>query len=128
MPPPLNIPESQSAVNVHIIDSTARLRDLPSKDFFEPEFVGFDTLDIPSYSFLIEHPPSSRRVLFDLGLRQDWHNLAPEVVGYIKKEGWSITVEKDVAEILSEGGVKLDTIEAVIWRQSSCTLLIFSSS
>lgn len=122
MPPPLNIPESHNAVNVHIIDSTARLRDLPTKDFFEPDFVGFDTLDIPSYSFLIEHPPSSRRVLFDLGLRKDWRNLAPEVVGYIKDEGWSITVEKDVAEILSEGGIRLDSIEAIIWRQSSCTL------
>ena len=124
MPPPLNIPESHNAVNVHIIHSTARLRDLPTKEFFEPEFVGFDTLDIPSYSFLIEHPPSNRRVLFDLGLRKDWHNLAPEVVGYINEEGWSIIVEKDVADILSEGGISLDAIEAVIWRQSSCALFI----
>ena len=124
MPPRLSIPESQSSVNVHIIDSTARLRDLKTKDFFEPEFVGFDTLDIPSYSFLIEHPPTNRRVLFDLGLRKDWHNLAPEVVGYIKEEGWSITVEKDVAEILSEGGIRLDTIEAVIWRQFYCTVFV----
>ena len=63
-PPPLNIPTSQHTVIVHIINTTARLQELVTKEFFQPEIKGFDTLDIPSYSFLIDHPPTGHKVPF----------------------------------------------------------------
>ena len=115
-PPALNIPQSQSTVIVHVIDSTTRLQ-VPSKILLEPEIRGFDFLDCPSFSFLIEHPTSSRKLLFDLGMRKDWENLAPVIWSQIKTIGSKITVSKGVADILIDGGVKPEAIEAIIWRQ-----------
>lgn len=116
-PPPLNIPESNSTVIVHVIDSTARIQGISSNFFFEPEIKGFDTFDSPAFSFLIEHPTSGRKLLWDLGVRKDWQNLAPGIVKGIKDRGWEVTVEKGVAEVLlEEGGVKPEDIDSIIWR------------
>ena len=114
-PPALNIPSSQSTVIVHVIDTTARLQ-VPSRIVLEPEIKGFDTLDAPTFSFLIEHPTSGRKVLFDLGMRKDWENLAPVIVRQIENAGTKVNVEKGVADILNDGGVKPEAIEAIIWR------------
>jgi hypothetical protein len=116
IPPPLNIPDSNSTVVVHVINSTARIQGIPSNFFFEPEIKGFDTLDPTAFSFLIQHPASSRKLLWDLGVRKDWHDLAQGIAKAIKDRGWKVTVEKGVAEILEEGGVKLEDINSIIWR------------
>lgn len=118
-PPALNIPDSQSIVIVHVIDTTSRLR-VPSRILLEPEIKGLDTLEGPAFSFLIEHPANGRKVLFDLGMRKDWENLAPAIVGQIRNVGTKITVDKGVADILHDGGVKPDTIEAIIWSHYHC--------
>jgi len=89
---------------------------MPSNFFFEPEIKGFDTLDPTAFSFLIEHPASSRKLLWDLGVRKDWQDLAPGIAKAIKDRGWKVTVEKGVAEILEEGGVKPKDINSIIWR------------
>ena len=114
--PILNIPESESTVHVRIINSTSRLKDIPVQRFFEPEIKGFELFDCPAYSFLIEHPPSGRKVLWDLGIRKDWENLAPRIVKSIRDGGAQVTVEKGVAEILEEGGIKLGDVDSIIWR------------
>lgn len=83
-----------------------------------PEYKGFEQLVIPSYSFLIT-PSSGKHILFDLGVRKDWENMAPAVVDRIKKNGWTLKIEKDVAEILDEQasdvGVSSKDIDAVVW-------------
>ena len=53
--------------------------------------------------------------MFDLGVRKDWENMAPKIVERAKKAGWSIKVEKNVAEILEENGLRAADIEAIIW-------------
>ncbi|OCL06121.1 Metallo-hydrolase/oxidoreductase [Glonium stellatum] len=111
--PELNIPESSSTVKISVIDSTARLS-LPFSHFLTPTLKGKESIGGPAYSTLIEHP-SGRKVLFDLGVRKDWENMAPIIVGTAKKAGWSIKVEKNVAEILEERGLRTEDIEAVIW-------------
>ena len=55
-------------------------------------------------------------MLFDLGMRKDWQNLAPSIVSMIKTVGADIKVEKDVSEILEEGGIDLKDIDGIIWR------------
>ena len=115
-PPILNIPESEAIVHVRVINSTSRIRGIPASVFFEPEIKGFEVLDCPAYSFLIEHPPSGRKVLWDLGVRKDWENFAPRIRKRIRDGGWQVTVEKGVAEILEEGGLCPEDIDAVIWR------------
>ena len=115
-PPPLNIPDSKSTVNVHIINSTSRIKGIPCSMFMTPTYKGFDYLDVPAFCFLIENQSSGRKLLFDLGVRKDWENLPAPVVKRIKDGGWTVTVEKGVAEILQDGGVAPEDIEAIIWR------------
>ena len=114
--PPLNIPESLSTVNVRIIDTTSRLENLPSKSFVKPTYKSFETLSIPSYAFLIEHPNLKRKVVWDLGIREDWEKLAPTIVNRVKQGGWKLDIERGVGEILKANSVDLKGIEAIIWR------------
>ena len=83
---------------------------------YDPPIKGFDRLKCGTWSFHIEHP-SGRKLLYDLGCRKDWENLPP-ALGLEKMvgEGYlGLEVEKNVSEILTEGGVRLEEIEGVIW-------------
>lgn len=100
------VPPSSKTVNVRIIDTTASIH------ISMPSFVN---QSVPSWAFLIEHPPSGRRILFDLGVRKDWQNLAPPILSWMKQVNASCKVEKDVRQILEEGGVKGQSLEAIIW-------------
>ena len=116
LPPPLHIPDSESVVDVHIIDSTSRIKGIPFSVFTTPPYKGLNYLDCPAFSFLIQHQSSGRKILFDLGVRKDWENMPAKIVKRIKNGGWTVTVEKGVAEILLEGGVAPKDIEAIVWR------------
>ena len=124
--PTLNIPPSDTACKVSIIDSTAFIKGIPLGLLTTPMIKGADFLDCPSFAFLVEHP-SGRKVLFDLGVRKDWEHLAPGIVQFLKTNGWGIDVKKNVAEILEENGVKLDSIEAIVWRYESSAQSILST-
>ena len=115
-PPSLNIPDSKSVVNVHIINSTSRMKCIPYSLFMTPSYKGLDTLDAPAFSFLIEHQSSGRKLLFDLGVRKDWQNMPSTIVKRIEDGGFTVTVEKGIADILQAGGVAPKDIEAIIWR------------
>ena len=112
--PDLHIPPSDATVSVRIINTTLHITNMPVDLFVTPHIQGHDTLSCPAYSFLIEHP-SSRKLLFDLGVRKDPENLAPVIISRIRQENWGCATEKDVREILEEGGVALDDIEGIIW-------------
>ncbi|KAI4201314.1 MAG: hypothetical protein LQ350_003352 [Teloschistes chrysophthalmus] len=114
-PPQFQIPESTSTADVHIINSTSRIRGIPTDLMMEPHIDNFDVLDCPAFSFLIEHPKSHQKVLFDLGVRKDWENLSARIVKRLKDGGWQVEVEKGVADILKENNVDLKSINAVIW-------------
>lgn len=80
-----------------------------------PPVPGLDTFEeVPSISFLLEHP-SGRRLVWDLGIRKDYQNYAPKVASYIPSTGYSFRIDKDVAEVLRDGGVPLNTVEGIIW-------------
>lgn len=83
--------------------------------FFEPDIPGNTHLTCPAYSFLITHRSTNRKLLFDLGVPKDWTNLAPSVVELIHKIARELKVEKNVADILTEHGIPLKDIEAIIW-------------
>lgn len=77
-----------------------------------------------AYSFLISHKDPKtgihQRLLFDLGAPKDWKNdLPPSVADGVKKwerAGIRIECEKYLSEILEEGGVRLDSIDSMVWR------------
>ncbi|KAF2232483.1 Metallo-hydrolase/oxidoreductase [Viridothelium virens] len=112
--PPLNIPKSDATVSVSIIDSTTWI-EMPMYPFFEPDVPGKTQLTCPAYSFLITNGSSKRKILFDLGVPKDWTNMAPKIVNMIQKAGWSVTVEKNVSDILIENDIPLTDVEAIVW-------------
>jgi glyoxylase-like metal-dependent hydrolase (beta-lactamase superfamily II) len=113
--PELGIPSSPNTVNVSIIDTTATIRGYSARLFLSPPVKGHDWLADPVFSFLVHHPGLNRSILFDLGVRKDWENLSPRLLSQLKTLGWKLNVEKDVREILEEGGVDANIIEAIIW-------------
>ncbi|CAI4215978.1 unnamed protein product [Parascedosporium putredinis] len=68
----------------------------------------------PALSFLLEHS-SGRKLVFDLGVRKDYLNLAPKISNYIPTTPYKFDVTQDVIEVLEENGIKGEDIEAVIW-------------
>ncbi|KAJ6591507.1 hypothetical protein DFH09DRAFT_878155, partial [Mycena vulgaris] len=77
---------------------------------------GRDTFDIPVHSFLIEHKPSNSRLMFDLGVRKDPSNYAPAIATLFTAGLYSVPSDfKDIGELLEQGGIPLESINAVIW-------------
>ncbi|MCJ1289500.1 hypothetical protein MMC34_001033 [Xylographa carneopallida] len=112
--PDLHIPSANSIVQVSIIDTTTHIGGIPNGLFMVPPIPGYEYLNCPSYSFLIEHS-SGRKILFDLGVRKDWDNLAPKVFNRLKESDWDIRVPKDVREILEEEGIDPGTVDGIVW-------------
>ncbi|QRV83259.1 metallo-beta-lactamase superfamily domain-containing protein [Ceratobasidium sp. AG-Ba] len=113
--PPLNIPPSDATVQVSIIDSTSRVKGLPTKLFFQPVIKGYEVVDCPAFSFLIEHESTGKKLLFDLGVAKDWRNGPPAIANRILQNNWDVTVRKNVSDILAEHGVPLESITTIIW-------------
>ncbi|KAL6415844.1 metallo-beta-lactamase superfamily protein [Ilyonectria robusta] len=111
--PKFEIPASSATVQVRVIDSTSDIYG-PMNTMIDSPIKGHEFIQCPSFSFLVEHV-SGRKVLFDLGLRKDWDNLAPVVVSHLKKDGWKLSVEKGVHEVLEDHGVDRSDVEAIIW-------------
>lgn len=90
---------------------------VPIKLLMKSEYRGFEVfIGVPSFSFLIEHPSTGHKFLFDLGIRKDHETLPPRLVKIMEKGGWSFTAEKNMVEILAEGGVDPKDIDGIIWR------------
>lgn len=112
-------PSSSGTVSVKSLIAFSRIV-VPSELFFSPAPGTVPTagstapLIAPGYSFLVEHPTSGRRVVFDLGMRKDRENAAPALQEALGK--FEATIEYDVAEQLRAGGIDLASVEAIIWR------------
>lgn len=114
-PPDLHLPPSSNTVNVRIIDTTSRIA--CKADFFlSPNLGDLQDMEVNAFSFLIENPRNGQKLVFDLGVRKDWENLAAPMVKRLLKQGFQMNVEKGVSEILQEENVSLKDINAVIWR------------
>jgi hypothetical protein len=122
-PPHLDIPESQVSVTVRILDTGARAS-VAAAVFLDPVILGHELLaNSPAYPFLIEHE-SGFKVLFDLGFRKDWQNYAPTLLKMFDSASITIEAEKDVVDVLEEGGVRKEEINAVIWRHVGPSLVV----
>ncbi|KAJ9612253.1 hypothetical protein H2200_003850 [Cladophialophora chaetospira] len=111
----LHVPKSLATVSISIIDTTVRMNNIPYKFFMDTPYPGYETFSTPCYVFLIHHVPTNTRLLYDLGVRKDWAtNAHPNILKTMNHVGVQIEVEKDVAQILVDGGVKLQDIDAVV--------------
>ncbi|KAI1781720.1 Metallo-hydrolase/oxidoreductase [Ganoderma leucocontextum] len=71
-------------------------------------------ITLPVLSFLVRHHSNNDTLLFDLGLRKDWQNLPPSLVGHIiDKLKFEPNVPLDVVDSLAKGGSKPSDIKRV---------------
>jgi glyoxylase-like metal-dependent hydrolase (beta-lactamase superfamily II) len=106
LPPP---GPNQQYCNVSVLD--AGLIDLHEVMFISNAVPGKITR-APSLSFLIEHPSTGKKFVFDLGIRKDSHNYPPVILEWIRTT-YSIQVDQDVVESLAKGGTAPTDIDYV---------------
>lgn len=112
---PLSLPVSSSVVDVQIINTTTNVV-CPTDFFLGPPIRGQETLNLPTFAFLVENKRLSQTILFDLGCRKDWWNLAPAVQASIRKGLAGLEVVKGISEILEDGGIDLKRINSIVLR------------
>jgi hypothetical protein len=84
--------------------------------FMSPPVPGLETFPTsPSLCSLIEHH-SGRKLVWDLGIRKDYHNYAPKIRNYLPTTKYDIEVEQNLVDILKDHGIEGSDVEAVIWR------------
>ncbi|KAF7533224.1 hypothetical protein G7054_g7257 [Neopestalotiopsis clavispora] len=106
---------SGSVAKLSIIETGARIGDIPIAAFFGPPLDGYERLALsPAWSFLIESP-TGRKVVFDLAMNNDPDKVTPAVKEEIASVQATAEVPKTVAQVLSEGGVDLASVESIIW-------------
>ncbi|KAK3311944.1 metallo-beta-lactamase superfamily protein [Apodospora peruviana] len=111
--PRVQLPAGRETVSVKMMNPTS-FGPIQMSRFMGPAAPGHKKPEWGcSLSFLLEHP-SGRKLVFDLGIRKDPDNLAPKIVNYLPSTGYTIK-SQNVADILANGGVKGEEIEAVIW-------------
>lgn len=107
---------SGAVAQVHIIDSTTRISDMPASFLLVPSMQGFDKLPpFGSWSFLIQSS-KGQKALFDLGVPPNINSSTPSVLKQINESGIKFEATKHVAEILKGNGVDPVEIGSVIWR------------
>lgn len=109
----LGIPSHGAICSVAAIDTTCQLT-VPSDTLVEPVIPGHELMNFPTVAFLISHSQSGKKLLFDLGCRKDFLNLPPPIAVVIDAKVPGIRVEKNLSEVLIEGGTDLSSIDAAI--------------
>jgi glyoxylase-like metal-dependent hydrolase (beta-lactamase superfamily II) len=111
--PNLNIPASDAICELSILDTTC---DIVSADYMliQPKIADYKDLNLPTYSFHIKNKSSGRQLLFDLGSRKDWENSPPHIAKLIAAAVPGYKVDKDVVDILKDGGVDLNKVEGFV--------------
>ena len=115
--PPISAPSSDTSVRISAIDTTLWLVGVDYRLLWNPPIKGFERVKCGTWSFLIEHP-SGRKLLYDLGCCKDWQKLPPDLgLEALMQNGTlsALEIEKNVSEILTEGGINVEEIEGVIW-------------
>ncbi|KAJ7043754.1 hypothetical protein C8F04DRAFT_943406 [Mycena alexandri] len=118
----LGIPASSATVEVRVFNvQNATLID-EAHAFIKPVLPGHENAPFPDYAFLVDHQDSkkrTRRILFDLGFRKDVLNYAPAIVPFFTSGGVQIeSLDKDIIDLLHDGGIPLDSIDAVVWSHT----------
>jgi len=112
------LPASDKTVSVKAIDG-GRIALAPADLVWSPVVPGRETFDAISYAFLVESQSQNKSIMFDLGIRKDIENATPANTKWFKlPNGPKVIVERDVASQLRDGGVDLESINAIIWSHS----------
>ncbi|UPK93754.1 hypothetical protein LCI18_004689 [Fusarium solani-melongenae] len=107
------LPRNGATCTLSIIDTTCSLT-VPAHTLVEPAIPGHEFMNFPTFSFLIAHDNTRKQLLFDLGCRKDFWNLPEPISKTIDERVPGIRVDDSLADILQQGGINLEQIEAAI--------------
>lgn len=110
---PLDLPTQQY---VTVSAMAAGFFELPDREVFADSLETITAVRVPSFVFLIVHPKHGK-LLFDLGVRKNAAGYPPAMKGELVE--MKVECNKDAADLLTEGGVSVDTIKSVILRCGS---------
>lgn len=105
----LGIPVSNATARVRMVDTTGVML-VKSAAFIQPVQKGHETLSLYVAAFLIDHPASGRKIMFDLGVRKDYWTLPALLQTRLGTFIPGLRVDKDTTEVLQEQGISLDEI------------------
>ncbi|KAJ7189166.1 hypothetical protein C8R46DRAFT_879033 [Mycena filopes] len=112
------IPTSDATVDVRAFNvANFTLNNLTSV-FLNPVFPGREDLTLPMHAFLIQHKPSQKNFMFDLGMRNDPQNLPPAFAGFFSSKAITFEPFKDITQLLQDGGAALNSIDGVFWSHA----------
>ncbi|KAJ6488464.1 hypothetical protein C8R47DRAFT_1046454 [Mycena vitilis] len=111
------LPPSHATVDVKVFNVANVTANRPGV-LLQPVLPAFETIQIPLHAFLVEHTASKKRFMFDLGMRNDPLNLPPKGSDLFRSGVYSVDPFKDIAELLEEGGIPLQSIETVFWSHA----------
>jgi len=111
---PLSLPAFKgSTVRVSIMDAGHLVA--PSAIIVQSPRPGHDTIDIPTYSFLVENDRVGKKVLFELGIMKAWKEKLPQLASMVQSVDGAINITTDVPDILNAASVPLSSIDFAIW-------------
>ncbi|KAF4970045.1 hypothetical protein FSARC_2862 [Fusarium sarcochroum] len=109
----VDMPHGGATCTLSVIDTTCYLT-VPADTLVEPTIPGHELMNFPTFSFLIDHDATGKKLLFDLGCRKDFWNLPDPVAKTIDAMVPGIRVDNNLADILREGDVELSKVDAAI--------------
>ncbi|KAJ7146201.1 beta-lactamase-like protein [Mycena epipterygia] len=112
------IPSSDATVDVKAFNVANFTLNNLTHAFVHPVLPGREDLTLPMHAFLLEHQPSQKKFMFDLGMRDDPLNLPPAFAAFFSSNAITVGAFKDITELLQDGGVTLDSIDAVFWSHA----------
>ncbi|KAF8177572.1 beta-lactamase-like protein [Mycena galopus ATCC 62051] len=112
------IPPSDATVDVKAFNVANFTLNNLTNAFLNPVLPGRENLTLPMHAFLIEHKPTQKLFMFDLGMRNDPQNLPPAFAGFFSSGTVTFDAFSDITELLQGGGVSLDSIDAVFWSHA----------
>ena len=107
--PGVQLPSGTTTCSVSAVNTTCYLT-VPAATLVEPIIRGHEFMNFPTIAFLLIHAPSGRRIMFDLGCKKDFWNLPSPISQTIEDKVPGIKVEKNLSQVLEEGGVGLESL------------------
>ncbi|KAJ7642806.1 beta-lactamase-like protein [Mycena polygramma] len=112
------IPPSDATVEVRVFNVGNVTLVNESHTFVSPVLPGHESANFPMFSFLVEHTSSQKRLMFDLGMRNDTENFAPSIEGFFTSGTVEVPPHKGIHGLLEDGGISLSSIDAVVWSHA----------
>ncbi|KAA1469963.1 Metallo-hydrolase/oxidoreductase [Dentipellis sp. KUC8613] len=86
---------------------------IPAPFFLDPCPDDVQKIPVPATPFLLRHSITKQNILFDLGIRKDYHNLPPVSAERANTMFQPIDMAQDVVDSLAKGGLKPSDVSHV---------------